>query len=107
MGLVDVLIIILCLAMLFGSICVPMWFARIYRRRIRRWADEHGYAIVRLTYKWVSTPTRVVVGDLGTWFVEIQDEQGGIRRAYVHFPCFRHIWPWMDVPWGKMQIVWR
>jgi len=38
--------------------------------------------------------------------VEIQDEQGGTRRGYVHFPV-PYLPPWVDVPWGKMHVEWR
>lgn len=80
------------------------------------WASENGYAVIRLQYQhnplrprsMVLTFLSMGVAWLGSWFVEIQDEQGGIRHAYVRFPVRSlYFFPRISVPWGKIQIEWR
>ncbi|MBL7133154.1 MAG: hypothetical protein ISS78_03565 [Phycisphaerae bacterium] len=95
------------------AIYVLVLYQRKNSQRIRMWASENGYAVIRLQYRYAlgafgTVLTILFLGLLkwGSWFVELQDEQGGIRRGYVHFPV-RYLPPWFDVPWGKMDIEWR
>jgi hypothetical protein len=98
----------------FGAaIYVLVQTQRKLSQRIRMWASENGHAVIRLQYRYTLGPIGTVftimfwgVFKWGSWYVEIQDEQGGNRRGYVHFPV-PYLPPWLDVPWGKMQFEWR
>ena len=99
---------ILLLLLIAGRIAWPIWKGRVLRRRIRQWATDSGYALLRLRYQL--TPGRLAlllfVGwipffPLGAWYIKIQDEQGGQRDGYVHFGSWL-----LDVPWGEMHVRW-
>lgn len=108
------LIPIVVLLLWFGTaIYVLVLCQRKMSQRIRMWAAENGCAVIRLQYRYALGPIGIALSltfwgvfRWGNWFVEIQDEQGGIRRGYVHFVA-RYLGTWFDVPWGKMHIEWR
>lgn len=118
-------------------VALRLWSNYKCTRRIRIWADEHGYAVIRLKYTYplgvVGAVLTVTVGAFlimlmsrlfsffyavaagllilsaipwGSWFVEVQDEQGGIRHGYVHLVA-RLIPHWIDIPWGEIQVEWQ
>lgn len=99
MGSAPVMALLCVLAGLVAIVAYQCWFARRCQRRIRRWADRNGYAILRLGRR--RFPARLFV--LATnWRITIQDQQGGWRTATV---CFGY---WLiDVPWGKMIVHWE
>lgn len=111
--MIDLVTIIIPLLWIGAGIYVLVQTQRRLSQRIRIWASENGYAVIRLEYRYALGPFGTVLTLLfwgvvkwGSWFVEVQDEQGGTRRGYVYFPV-RYLPPWIDVPWGKMQIEWR
>lgn len=111
--MVEVIYAFALLLWIGAGIYVLVQTQRRLSQRIRTWASEKGYAVIRLQYRYALGPfgAAATIGfwglvKWGSWFVEIQDEQGGIRRGYVHFPV-PYLPPWLDVPWGKMQIEWR
>ena len=82
-------------------LCLVLLFLPHCERRIRAWADQEGYSIIRLEYRrglWGVLP----FVSRGTWYVRFQDEQGGQRTAHVHFGSF-----WMDIPGGTMLFEWQ
>lgn len=137
----DVLFATIIAAILIVVSAIPvslrLWSNHQCMQRIRMWADEQGYAVIRLKYAYpfgilgallsvagglalimlmgrIFSPFYAVATGLlilsvipwGGWFVEVQDEQGGIRHGYVHL-VGRFIPHWIDVRWGEIQIEWR
>lgn len=113
--MVDVVCIIVPLLWVGASTYGLVRNQRKLSQRVRMWASENGYAVIRLQYQHsIHRALRNMVLPFlfmgvawpGSWFMEIQDKQGGIRRGYVNFMA-RYLWHWIDAPWGKMQIEWR
>jgi hypothetical protein len=77
------------------QICV--W--RYCERRIRLWADQNGYAVLRVG-RWRASGGLLPLGK--SWRVTVQDDEGGWRTGIVHFGYWL-----IDVPWGKMSVEWE
>ncbi len=83
-------------------VLMPVGLFIIHRRRRRRneqrvrvWASEHGYALLRFEYPMWATfflPRWVRRG----CYIKIQDSEGGHRSGWVHFRRK-----------GKMEIRWQ
>ena len=83
------------------DLCIRISLARRYKRRIRQWADENGYAVLQLAYKRPFSGMLVPFFNKGTWYVQIQDSQGGQSYAYIYFGHWL-----VDLPWGQMVVRW-
>ncbi len=97
------------LLLLATRIAWMVWSYRKAKRRIRGWADENEYAILRLQYEvsWGAVLLFWLVGwvpfyQFGGWHVVVQDNEGGQRDCRVYFGP----WWWLDLPWLDMKIRW-
>ncbi len=91
------ILIVLFVLMPVGLFIIDRYIRRRNEQRVRRWASEHGYALLRFEYRhlaWVTLffPLR----SRGACYIKIQDSEGGHRSGWVHFR-----------PKGKMEIRWQ
>jgi len=99
-----------------GTIWGIVWSYRRFRNRIYDWAQAHGCAILSLSngfgpitllgIPFLSTWSFGMLW-LGSWKANVQDSQGGQRHIRFHFPgkFLGRLMPFMDVPWGQMELV--
>ena len=110
MGWVHV-VLICYLVVIPTTVVLMILQIRRHRQAVRRWADENGYAVIRIVYR-LSTPGLMVallsgfvlalLVQLGAWEATIQDEEGGQRIASFSFGHWL-----VDLPWGKMHVSWQ
>jgi len=84
-----------------ADLCIRISFSQRYKRHIRQWADENGYAVLQLAYRRPFHGMLVPFFNKGTWYVKIQDSQGGQAYAYIYFGHWL-----VDLPWGEMVVRW-
>ena len=104
----DDLFIILVFLLLICRIGWRIWSRRTCQRRIRQWADENECALIRLQYRYslalflaCAYFVWVPIVQYGTWYVTVQDSQGGQRNAWLYFGT-----KWIDLPWRDLQVQW-
>jgi len=78
----------------------------VYRRRerrIRRWADANGYAVLRLEFRRTVAElfARSEFIGRGAWYVWVQDDEGGQRAAFVRFRGL------LGLTVGRMDLQWE
>lgn len=83
-----------------GRVCL----GRNYERRVRRWCDQNGYALLDFRHR------RIVEGvwyylrfhppGERKWRTTVQDGEGGRLSGWVRFGP----WWWVDVPWGSVDV---
>ena len=102
--LILALLALLTMALVAAGAAFSLWSGAREQQRIRAWADSQAYAIVRMQYRrhfggllfWFPLVQR------GSWFVEVEDEQGGRRCGWVHFGH------WLfETPWGRLSVEWQ
>jgi hypothetical protein len=85
-------------------LAATLWMDHQSRLRIRHWADQRGYGLIRLEFQrhflgllfWLPLVQR------GQWYIEVEDPEGGLRSGWVHFGPW-----WFEHPWGRISVQWR
>ena len=82
------------------GMCVLIWRANVGRgsdqNRIHQWADEKGYAVLRIRRSWTNLRFFRLVLPGAIWFlprdyeVEVQDDMGGWFTVMVTIKGSRH-----------------